>query len=183
MKSLPFLFWRGMLWERAERMSSQTFFLPGTVLSFLKDHFQRGIGALDGALVLWNSWRIAAKPLFKGAGAEFHFLFPKHRFSGALVLWAVLWNFWRTAAKRLFIRLGAESHFLFQSTVLAELWSFVRCFGTLEFLENRGKAFIYKVWSGITFPFPKHRFSGALVLWAVLWRFGIFGEPRQSVYL
>ena len=106
-----------MLWERAERMSSQTFFLPGTVLSFLKVHFQRGIGALDGALVLWNSWRIAANPLFKGSGAEFHFLFPKHRFSGALVLW----NFWRTAAKRLFIRFGAESHFLSQSTVLAEL--------------------------------------------------------------
>ena len=86
-----------MLWERAERMSSQTFFLPGTALSFLKDHFQREIGALDGALdgalVLWNSWRIAAKPLFKGSGAELHFLFPKHRFSGALVLWAVLWCF------------------------------------------------------------------------------------------
>ena len=162
-------------------MSSQTFFLPGTVLSFLKDHFQRGIGALDGALdgalVLWNSWRIAAKPLFKGSGAELHFLFPKHRFSGALVLWAVLWNFWRTAAKRLFIRLGAESHFLFQSTVLAELW----CFGALEFLENRGKAFIYKAWRGILFPFQKHRFSGALVLWAVLWGFLCAGSPYSKL--
>jgi hypothetical protein len=52
-----------------------------------------------------------------------------------------------------------------------------------NFLENRSKAFIYKAWSGITFPFPKHRFSRALELWAVLWHFGIFGEPRQSVYL
>ena len=89
-------------------------------------------------------------------------------FSRALCGALALWNFWRTAAKRLFIRFGAESHFLFQSTVLAELWSFGRCFGALEFFENRSKAFIYKAWSGISFPFQKHRFSGALELWGFL---------------
>ena len=60
-------------------------------------------------------------------------------------------------------------------------WCFRRCFGALEFLENRSKAFMYKVWSGISFPFPKHRFSGALELWAVLWGFLCAGSPYSKL--